>query len=105
MRVFKVKKKIKSKRSPQIQQTTDQRKLQRALTFVNTIENDSAQRKIRFKHNVKQKFGIDLQKTLKSLDKMSKAIMRRPEMMKDAQQADEMLLEAINAKLEILDML
>eukprot|EP00353_Schmidingerella_taraikaensis_P004619 CAMPEP_0185569902 /NCGR_PEP_ID=MMETSP0434-20130131/2395_1 /TAXON_ID=626734 ORGANISM="Favella taraikaensis, Strain Fe Narragansett Bay" /NCGR_SAMPLE_ID=MMETSP0434 /ASSEMBLY_ACC=CAM_ASM_000379 /LENGTH=31 /DNA_ID= /DNA_START= /DNA_END= /DNA_ORIENTATION= len=31
--------------------------------------------------------------------------MKKPEMMEDAQRADEMLLQAINAKLDILDML
>ena len=43
--------------------------------------------------------------TLESLDRMSRAIMERPELMQDAERADEMLMAAIRAKLEILEML
>lgn len=36
---------------------------------------------------------------------MSRAILEAPELMKDAEKADEMLLAAIYAKLEIIDLL
>ena len=43
--------------------------------------------------------------TLKNLSQMSRAIMESPELMHDAERADEMLLAAIYAKLEIIDLL
>jgi len=43
--------------------------------------------------------------TLKNLSQMSRAIMETPELMHDAERADEMLLAAIYAKLEIIDLL
>lgn len=36
---------------------------------------------------------------------MSHAILETPELMQDAEKADEMLLAAIKAKLEIIDLL
>ena len=46
-----------------------------------------------------------MEDTLKNLNQMSRAIMEQPELMQDAEKADEMLLAAIHAKLEIIDLL
>ena len=55
--------------------------------------------------NLRQKTGVNLETTLRNLNQMSKAILARPELMEDAERADEMLLAAIHAKLEIIDLL
>ena len=43
--------------------------------------------------------------TLNSLNQMSMAILDQPELMEDAARADQMLLAAIHAKLEIMELL
>lgn len=50
------------------------------------------------------KTGIDLESTLKNLDQMSQAILASPDLMNDAERADQMLLTAIHAKMEIINM-
>ena len=54
---------------------------------------------------MQKRTGINIEDTLKNLNKMSHAILETPELMQDAEKADEMLLAAIKAKLEIIDLL
>ena len=46
-----------------------------------------------------------MEETLKNLHQMSQAILATPELMNDADKADDMLLMAIRAKMEIIDLL
>ena len=49
--------------------------------------------------------GTSLQETIKGLEAMSNAIIEHPELLDEAERADAMLIEAIRAKLEIIDLL
>lgn len=46
-----------------------------------------------------------MEATLQNLNNMSKIILATPELMEDAERADQMLLSAIYAKLEIIELL
>lgn len=55
--------------------------------------------------DLNKRTGVDMEDTLKNLNQMSKVILDTPELMQDAEKADKMLLAAIYAKLEIIELL
>ena len=55
--------------------------------------------------NLEAVTGSSLQDTIKGLEAMSNAIIENPDLLDEAERADAMLIEAIKAKLEIIDLL
>ena len=55
--------------------------------------------------NLENATGTSLQDTIRGLEAMSNAIIENPDLLDEAEMADAMLIEAIKAKLEIIDLL
>jgi len=55
--------------------------------------------------NLEAATGTNLHDTIKGLEAMSNAIIDNPDLLDEAERADTMLIEAIKAKLEIIDLL
>ena len=55
--------------------------------------------------NLENATGTSLQDTIRGLEAMSNAIIENPDLLDEAERADAMLIEAIKAKLEIIDLL
>ena len=49
--------------------------------------------------------GTNLKDTIKGLESLSNAIIENPGLLDEAERADAMLIEAIRAKLEVIDLL
>lgn len=96
-RIFKVKKVAKTK--------SNSKRMSDAVKRAESYDRDALEQDKKFYSDLKQKVGIDMQTTLESLHQMSRAILDQPELMEDAERADKMLLAAIHAKLEIMDLL
>lgn len=99
-RRFKVKKVIKTRQTAHPNQ-----KLHKALTKARLNEYGALVHDRRFTSGLEQQLGVDMTTTMQTLERMSRAIIERPQLMQDAERADKMLLAAIQAKLEILDLL
>ena len=59
----------------------------------------------KFSSDIRKRTGVNMVTTLQNLDSMSKVILDSPELMEDAERADQMLIAAIRAKLEIIELL
>ena len=94
---LRVKKTVKTKRIVN--------KLSKAIESAQLKQLQANEFDSRFFTDLHQRTGINLETTLKNLNSMSRAILETPELMEEAERADRMLLAAIHAKLEIIDLL